>query len=68
MTELLKIIHGDIKAQKVEIDVKKSTAVAIGKDKAITVDKLGVLWVDSDELVEQDMSHRSTTHRSTYIK
>lgn len=66
LTELLEIVHGDVVAQEVEIDVLKSTAVTVGENEAITVDELGVLWVASDELVEQDVGHRSATHRSTY--
>jgi len=62
---LLQVFKRDIIASNVEHNVLKSTAVTIGKNETITVDELGVLGVVSHELVEQDMSHRSTTHGST---
>ena len=66
MTELLQILDGNIITSDVEHNVLKSTTMTIGKNETITVDELGVLGVISHELAEQDMSHRSTTHGSTY--
>lgn len=65
MTELLQILERDIITSNVEHNVLKSTTMAVGENETITVDELGVLGVVSHELVEQDMSHRSTTHGST---
>jgi hypothetical protein len=65
-TELLKVVHGDIKTKKMKHNILKSTSVTVGENETITVSPVRVLGVDLDELGEQGLGHGSTTHRSTY--
>ena len=39
----------------------------VREDESIAVDPFGVLWVESHELVEQDVGHRGHAHGSTRV-
>lgn len=47
--------------------MKQKTARYVREDKAIAVDPVGVLGVESHELVEQDVGHRGHAHRGAWV-
>lgn len=55
LAEVLEVIDGELVAEQVQQRVLEHTAVAVGEDKAVTVQPLGVLGVELHELVEEDV-------------
>jgi hypothetical protein len=59
---VLQVVHGHVITKEVKDNILQGTSMAVGEHKAITVGKVGILWVASNEIPPEDMSYRSTTH------
>ena len=67
LAESLEVIDGEVVTEEVQQSVLKHTSVAVGKDEAVTVEPLWVLWVEGHELVEQDVGHWGHSHGRTRV-
>lgn len=67
LAESLEVVDGEVVAEEVQQSVLEHASMAVGKDEAVTVEPLWVLWVEGHELVEQDVGHWGHSHGRTRV-
>jgi len=60
--EGLEVIERDLVSEQVEENVLEGARVAVGQDKAVAVEPLGIGGICVHKLAEEHVGHRGTAH------